>query len=75
MRPRIIFPKLIESARCYRLTDIRHQPLVEADIMQGNEDGAKHLAGEKVMTDRPTGKMATGVTVARGLNGLVIPGK
>src|SRR5579863_7581019 len=46
------------------MTNIRHQPLVEPDIMHGNEDGAKHFAREKKVPDRTSRKSPAGITPA-----------
>src|SRR6266566_6729013 len=44
--------------------DIRHEALVEPHIMHGNEDGSKHLVGEKKVADGATGEIAASVAVA-----------
>src|SRR5947199_22679 len=53
--------------------DVRHQPLVEPNIMHGSEDRAKHLAGEKKVPNRPAGKRPAGVAVAPRLDRPVVP--
>jgi hypothetical protein len=50
--PRVGPPEFFETPGPDRPADVRHQALVEPDIMQGNEDGAKHLAREKKVPDR-----------------------
>src|SRR5438477_12525503 len=44
--------------------DIRHEALVEPHIMHGNEDGSKHLVGEKKVANGAAGKIAASVAVA-----------
>src|SRR5258706_12098493 len=43
--------------------DIRHEALVEPDIMHRNEDGSKHLVGEKKVADGAAGEIAASVAI------------
>src|SRR5258706_8585600 len=54
--------------------DIRHEPLVEPNIMHRNKDRAKHFAGKKEMPDRPPGKYTASVAIAAGFDRPTIGG-
>src|SRR3954451_9779304 len=56
-------------------TDVRHQPLVESDIMHGNQHGSKHLAGEKKVPDGAARERSTSIAVAAGFDRSDIPGE
>src|SRR6478672_2194787 len=60
-RARVGPPPLVECPLPDRPADVRHQPLEEPNIMQGNEDRAKHLAREKIVPDRAPGERPTRV--------------
>ena len=66
--PRVSPPEFVKAPGPDRPADVRHQALVEPNIMQGNENRAKHLAGEKKVPDRPLRECATRVTVAAFFN-------
>ena len=57
------------------LADIRHEPLEEPNIMHRNEQRAKHLVREKIVTDGSAGKSTAGVALAAGLDGAFLAGK
>src|SRR5688572_22974535 len=42
--PRVLTPELVECSIADRPADVRHQPLVEPDIMHGEQNRSKHLA-------------------------------
>src|SRR4051812_39426870 len=48
--------------------DIRHEALVEPHIMHGNEDGSKHLVGEKKVADCAAREIAASIAVAISFN-------
>src|SRR5215212_3230405 len=73
--PRVAASEVFELARTDRPANVRHQALVEPNIMQRNEDRAKHLAREKKVSDRPTGKRAARITVAAGLDRAGVAGE
>src|SRR5438874_3686812 len=66
--PRVCLPELLEATVADRLAHVRHQPLVESNIMHGNQHGTKHLTGEKEMADRPAWEVPAGVTIASCLH-------
>src|SRR4051812_29196604 len=66
--PRIALPEGLERARFDRPAEVARQPLVEPNIMHGRQHRAKHLARQKIVTDRPEGKFPAGVTVAARLD-------
>ena len=57
------------------LADIGHEPLEEPNIMHRNEQRAKHLVREKIVTDRSAGKCTASVALATGLNRAFLAGK
>src|SRR5437762_7901915 len=62
--PRVSRTELLKATVADRLAHVRHQPLVESNIMHRNQHGSKHLTSEKEMADRPACKRATGVAIA-----------
>src|SRR3954466_9564163 len=66
--PRVGPPELLEVPFGNGPADVRHQALVEPDIMHGDEDRSKHLGGEKKVADGAAGEGAAGVAVAAGLD-------
>src|SRR5437764_8393733 len=71
--PRVRFAKLIKTSARDRPADVRHEPLVEPNIMHGNQNRAKHLGGKKEMPQRPAAEIAAGVAVATALDGPAVP--
>ncbi len=61
-------PEVFKRPGRDRGADIGHQPLVEPNIMHGNEDGSKHLAREKKVPDRPARESPASITVAAGFD-------
>src|SRR5206468_419758 len=65
--PGVAAAELVEPAARDGPAEIRHEPLVEPNIMHRNQNRAKHLAGKKVMPDRPPGEVLARVAVAARL--------
>src|SRR5687767_6994032 len=69
---RVVREELPEDAAGDGIADVRHKPLVESDIMRGNQQRAKHLARKKKVADGAAGEMPTGVAVASRLDRLSV---
>ncbi len=44
---RVVLTEVFELPTCDRNAEVGQEPLVEGDIMHGEEDGATHVGGEK----------------------------
>src|SRR5438874_11474645 len=52
--------------------DIRHEALVEPNIMHGNEHRSKHLGREKKVANGTAREMPAGVAIAAAFDGVCI---